>query len=62
MKTLKKNTMVGLLIGSLATLGSVVAIDQGVANADPEPSPGPELPLPDTDPDNPTIPVPGGGG
>jgi hypothetical protein len=61
MKTLKKNTTVGLLVGSLAMVGSVVTIGQGVAQADPEPSPVPNLPIPNPNPENPSIPVPGGG-
>jgi hypothetical protein len=62
MKTLKKNTTVGLLIGSLAMVGSVVGIGQAYADGADEPSPVPNLPLPDPDPENPTIPAPGGGG
>ena len=61
MKTLKKNSMVGLLIGSLAAVGSVVGVSQGIAQAE-EPSPVPNLPLPEPDPSNPSIPIPGGGG
>ena len=62
MKTLKKNSMVGLLIGSLAAVGSVVGVSQGIAQANPEPSPVPDLPVPEPDPSNPSVPIPGGGG
>ena len=59
-----KNTFrrlaVGSVIGSLAMIGAVVTVGQGVAQAE-EPGPVPNLPLPNPDPGNPSVPLPGGG-
>jgi hypothetical protein len=60
-KSTIRRLTVGSLVGSLAMIGSVVTVGQGIAQAE-EPGPVPNLPAPNPDPSNPNVPLPGGGG